>query len=540
MNLLQALRNFKPSQALPRMLADFLTIHFSMLVGLLLPVFCLLFWGETASAALRLAGAKKYYIPYFLILSALFPPVFLLNGFYTRSRTYISRYKIIVVIQGFGTSILIFMVCNFLFFRSEMVPRISLVLFSFLATIIGPLSRFSKMMFERRYKIRPRRSRMATHADPAILVLGGAGYIGSVVVRKLLDIGKRVRVFDSLIYGDGPIAAIREHPNLELQVGDCRNIQDMVAAIRGVESIIDLAAIVGDSACELDRQTTLEINYAATKMLIELAKGFRINRMIFASSCSVYGATDVIVDENSGVQPISLYGQTKVDSEKALLLAHGDNFHPVILRFATIFGLSYRPRFDLVVNLLTAKAWMEGKIIIFNGEQWRPFIHVQDVADGLLKVLAAPLDLVSGQVYNLGDTRLNLTLSQLAEKIQEIFPGTEVEHIENADRRNYCVSFDKIRDQLEFEASRDLGYGISELKRAFEQKEIVDYTNARYHNQKFLKMSGTPLCKEELDEHLMAAFTAAPKGNHVNLAREGERSPLEAQRARALAAAGGQ
>ena len=515
----QALRNFKSSQALPRMFADFLIIHFSMLAGLLLPVFYLLLRGETASGALRLAAAEKYYIPYFLILSALFPPVFLLNGFYTRSRSYTSRYKTVVVLQGFGTSILVFLVGNFLFFRNEMVPRLSLMLFSALAIVIGPLSRFAKMLLERRYKITPRISRMTTHEDRAVLVLGGAGYIGSIVVRKLLDIGKRVRVLDSLIYGDAPIAAIREHANLEMQVGDCRNIQDMVAAIRGVESIIDLAAIVGDPACELDRQTTLETNYAATKMLIELAKGFGIKRLIFASSCSVYGATDAIVDENSGVQPISLYGQTKVDSEEALLFAHEDNFHPVILRFATIFGLSYRPRFDLVVNLLTAKACMEGKIIIFNGEQWRPFIHVQDVADGVLQVLTAPLDLVSGQVYNLGDTRLNLTLSQLAEKIQEIFPGTEVEHVENADQRNYCVSFDKIRDQLGFEASRDLEYGIGEFKRAFEQKEIVDYTDARYHNQKFLKMSGAPLCKEELDAHLMAAFAAAPKGKRVALTR---------------------
>jgi nucleoside-diphosphate-sugar epimerase len=519
MNMPQTLRNFKPSQALPRMLADFLMIHLFMLSGLILPVFYLLLRGETASAELRFAEARNLYISSFLILSALFPAVFLLNGFYTRSRSYMSRYKAVVVLKGVGTSILVFLVCNFLFFRSEMVPRISLVVFSVLAISIVPLSRFAKMVLERRYKITPRSSRMVTHDGCEILVLGGAGYIGSILVRKLLDIGKRVRVLDSLIYGDGPIAAIREHPNLELQVGDCRNIQDMVGAIRGVESIIDLAAIVGDPACELDRRTTLEINFAATKMLIELAKGFGINRMIFASSCSVYGATDAIVDENSSVQPISLYGQTKVDSEEALLLAHEDNLNPVILRFATIFGLSYRPRFDLVVNLLTAKACKEGKIIIFNGEQWRPFIHVQDVADGVLQVLAAPLELVSGQVYNLGDTRLNLTLSQLAERIQEIFPGTEVEHVENTDQRNYCVSFDKIRNQLGFQASRDLGYGIGELKRAFERKEIVDYTNARYHNQKFLKMSGTPLCKEELDAHLMAAFAAAPKGNHVALAR---------------------
>lgn len=142
----QALRNFKSSQALPRMFADFLIIHFSMLAGLLLPVFYLLLRGETASGALRLAAAEKYYIPYFLILSALFPPVFLLNGFYTRSRSYTSRYKTVVVLQGFGTSILVFLVGNFLFFRNEMVPRLSLMLFSALAIVIGPLSRFAKML----------------------------------------------------------------------------------------------------------------------------------------------------------------------------------------------------------------------------------------------------------------------------------------------------------------------------------------------------------------------------------------------------------
>jgi nucleoside-diphosphate-sugar epimerase len=341
--------------------------------------------------------------------------------------------------------------------------------------------------------------------------LGGAGYIGSSLVRKLLESGRKVRVVDSLVYGDEPLRGVFGHPNLEMRIGDCRNIQDMVGAVRGVDSIIDLAAIVGDPACEQDKQTALEINYAATRMLIEVAKGHGIQRFIFASSCSVYGATDVMMDENSAVRPISLYGQTKLDSEHALLNARSETFHPTILRLATVFGLSYRPRFDLVVNLLMAKAFNEGVITIFNGEQWRPFIHVHDVAAGIIRTLNAPLPIVTGQIFNLGDTTLNYTLTQVSQMILKMFPNTRVQHIEDTDRRNYRVSFDKIRTQLGFTSSWQLEDGMRQLRQAFEDKEITDYTDTRYYNQKFLKIAGSP-SRNEFDEHLMAAFANAPKG----------------------------
>src|SRR5262249_4766750 len=141
-----------------------------------------------------------------------------------------------------------------------------------------------------------------------------------------------------------------------------------------------------DPACEQDRDAALEINFAATRMLIEIAKGHNVDRLLFASSCSVYGETEELCDENSQVNPISLYARTKVDSEGALARARTDRFHPTILRLATVFGASYRLRFDLVVNLLLAKALREGIITIFNGEQWRPFIHVSDVAEGFIRV----------------------------------------------------------------------------------------------------------------------------------------------------------
>ncbi len=130
--------------------------------------------------------------------------------------------------------------------------------------------------------------------------------------------------------------------------------------MRGVSKVVHLAAIVGDPACEVDRKTTIEINYASTRMLVEIAKGHGVERFLFASSCSVYGATDEIMDENSQVEPISLYGETKVSSEQTLLQSASSSFHPVIMRFGTVFGLSNRPRFDLVVNLLSARAYQDG------------------------------------------------------------------------------------------------------------------------------------------------------------------------------------
>jgi nucleoside-diphosphate-sugar epimerase len=277
--------------------------------------------------------------------------------------------------------------------------------------------------------------------------------------------------------------------------------------VRGVESIIDLAAIVGDPACDQDRGPALETNYAATRMLIEIAKGHGASRFLFASSCSVYGATDVEMDENAAVQPISLYGQTKVDSERALLEARSNTFHPTVLRFATVFGLGYRPRFDLVVNLLTAKARQEGVITIYNGQQWRPFLHVRDLVEATVRVLEAPARMVSGEVFNVGDGRLNHTLTEVAEVIQSAFPGVRVEHADNSDRRNYRVNFDKLLSRTGFRAHYTLRDGVEEIRKAFDERLITDFTDFRYHNQRYLKAVGSPANKDEVDSLVMAAFS---------------------------------
>jgi nucleoside-diphosphate-sugar epimerase len=339
-----------------------------------------------------------------------------------------------------------------------------------------------------------------------VLVIGGAGYIGCLLLRRLLSDGRRVRVLDNAVYGLEAIQDLMCHPNLEYVDGDSRNIQDIVKAMHQVSSVVHLAAIVGDSACELDHRVAIEINYTATRMLIEIAKGCDVERFLFASSCSVYGATDEFMGENSKVEPVSLYGRTKISSERVLFDAAGPNFHPVIMRFATVFGLSNRPRFDLVVNLLAAKARQDGAITIFNGRQWRPFIHVKDLVEAIILLLNAPLSAVSTEVFNVGDNRLNFTLDEVAEVVQRVFPGTRIENMENQDHRNYRVNFDKIERRVGFHCRYTLESGVREIKAAFDSNQIKNYQDIRFNNLVFLRESGTPKVKSDFDAEVMAAL----------------------------------
>jgi len=179
------------------------------------------------------------------------------------------------------------------------------------------------------------------------------------------------------------------------------------------------------------------------------------------------------------------------------------------MRFATVFGLSNRPRFDLVVNLLSAKAKQDGRITIFNGEQWRPFVHVSDLAEAIMLLLNAPLGSVSQEVFMWGDNRLNQTLTDVAEVVQRVFPGTQIEHAENTDRRNYRVNFSKIEKRVGFRCRYTLEDGVREIKAAFDLNEIGNYRDIRFSNLGFLRETGTPENKSEFDEAVMAAFGGA-------------------------------
>jgi nucleoside-diphosphate-sugar epimerase len=509
--MLRALHATKPAGIFSRVLVDFLIIQLSMILAVAVSLVYQLVLGNTARAVTNVEELRHYFFTFFWLLSPIFPLVFLFSGFYTHSRSYMGKYKTWVILKGVGVALMLFIAANFLLLGRNMVGRAAVVAFAVLAAVGLSSVRLLKCAFEKRYRITPNRANPVPEEAGHVLVVGGAGYIGTLLVERLLRAGRKVRILDNLTYGAEGLRTLEKHPDLELMLGDCRNIQDVVKAVNGVDSIIDLAAIVGDPACEQDRGAASEINYAATRMLVEIAKGHGISRFLFASSCSVYGATDLEVDENSAVNPISLYGQTKVDSEQALLRAASKTFHPTVLRFATVFGLGYRPRFDLVVNLLTAKAWKEGVMTIYNGEQWRPFIHIRDIVEAIFRVLEAPANQISAEIFNVGDSRLNHTLAEVAEVIRGVFPEARVENVENTDRRNYRVNFDKLQNRLGFRAQHTLRDGVEELKRAFDEGLITDYTDLRYHNQRFLAATGSPGNKDEIDGLVMAAFATPPR-----------------------------
>lgn len=324
-----------------------------------------------------------------------------------------------------------------------------------------------------------------------ILVIGGGGYIGSALLSKLLHAGYRVRLLDMLLYSTEPIADVLHHPHLELREADFRQIDKVVEAMQGIDAVIHLGAIVGDPACALDENLTIEVNLMATRMIAEVAKGCGVERLIFASTCSVYGASDALLDEHSALNPVSLYARSKIASEQVLLKMAGADFAPVILRFGTIYGLSGRTRFDLVINLLAAKAVVEGEITVFGGSQWRPFVHVDDAALGVLKALEAPLATVQNQIFNVGSDAQNYTIQQIGEIIQRCVPTAKLLNMgADTDQRNYRVDFRKIRNALQFEPQWTVEQGVKQVLTEIHSGHIVNYREAKYSNVKFLSEGG--------------------------------------------------
>lgn len=323
-----------------------------------------------------------------------------------------------------------------------------------------------------------------------ILVIGGAGFIGSILVRKLLSKGYKVNILDNFLYGTDSIKEIESNPNLKIIEGDTRHIEDVTLAAKDADAVVHLAELVGDPACDLNPSTTQEINYLATRIIADVCKYFQINRLIYSSSCSVYGESkgDGLLSEESSLNPVSLYAKMKIASEKALKEKQDTNFLPTILRFATVFGSSYRPRFDLVVNLLTAKAVKDGKITIFGGDQWRPNVHVTDIAEAILSVLEAPIEVVGGQIFNIGSEENNYTINQIGELIKKEVPSAElIIEEKEIDKRDYKVDFSKLRKTLNIELKKTVKDGILEIKKYMEKNSNIDYTDKKYSNIKFLK-----------------------------------------------------
>ena len=306
-----------------------------------------------------------------------------------------------------------------------------------------------------------------------ILVTGGAGYIGSVVCPKLVEQGYIVKIYDSLIYGKDGILNLIDKKKVELITGDIRNNTLLEKSLQNVDCVLHLAAIVGEPLCKKIPDAAHQINELSTSTLIELCKKQKVKRIIYASTCSNYGSSTELANETTPVQSLSLYSETKVKSELMILNSQTNEFSSCVLRFATAFGLSPRMRFDLLLQELIRDAIVDNKIVVFGPNYWRPLVHVEDIANACLKVIESSDDLISGEIFNVGENEENYTKIQIAELIKKYYPSTSIEIQEiKVDPRNYRVSFDKIKNNLDFSITKTVSNGIEEILDAVENHNL--------------------------------------------------------------------
>lgn len=320
----------------------------------------------------------------------------------------------------------------------------------------------------------------------SILVTGGAGFIGSVLVGRLLESDYDVRVVDSLMYDNYYVVEkLRSHPRFEFMHGDVRSAEAMEKAFKDVEGVAHLASIVGAPASEKNNELTRTVNYEATLNIAERCTQFEVDRLVFASTTSVYGyqLEGRVVDENSSPNPQSLYATTKLQSEELLKEQRDESNLPFCcLRIATNFGPSLRPRFDLVVNKFVLQALIDKRLTVYGGKQWRPFMHTHDTARAIQAVLEAPGSKVDGEIFNAGGNEENYTILQVAQIIsEELGNQCRVEIMEGVkDTRSYSVDFTKIRDRIGFRLEKNITSGVREVQELIES--IKNPYDERYYN----------------------------------------------------------
>ena len=306
-----------------------------------------------------------------------------------------------------------------------------------------------------------------------ILVVGGAGYVGGGIVDTLSK-KNDITVYDSLIYE----SAYRKDVNFIY--GDIRDYKKINSILNNFDAVVWLAALVGDGACSINPTLTHEINSETVKNLVKNFNG----KIIFLSTCSVYGAQEGVLDENSEVNPLSEYASSKLIAEKYL-----EESDAIIFRLGTLFGISdqfSRIRLDLVVNILTTKALVDKKMSVFGGDQWRPLLHVKDVANAIEHNISSDTKGIFNLHYK------NFKIIEIAEKIKEKIPDVSIETtpLPFQDARNYQVSSDKLKRETGFEASIELTQGIEEMYNLISSNRIKDINDPRYSNQNFLQTYG--------------------------------------------------
>lgn len=320
-----------------------------------------------------------------------------------------------------------------------------------------------------------------------VLVSGGAGYIGSVLVRLLLEKNYQVRVVDNLLYGGESIVDLLNNKNFEFFDRDIRNQNKLLDVMEGVDAIAHLAAIVGDPACAKQPVLARETNLEASKKFYGLANRKGVKKFVFASTCSNYGKmanSNMYVNEESKLAPVSLYAETKVHFEQFLLEQNRMNIcKPTCLRFSTVYGLSSRPRFDLTVNEFTKEIALGRKLLVFGEQFWRPYCHVVDLARSVINVIEAKEEKVAFEVFNVGDTGENYTKQMIVNEISNQLPNAQIEFVKkDEDPRDYRVNFDKIRNKLDFQISMRVPDGINQIKKAIIEGLLKNPDDPRYKN----------------------------------------------------------
>lgn len=304
-----------------------------------------------------------------------------------------------------------------------------------------------------------------------VIVTGAAGYLGQVLCPLLIKNNFEVVGYDNFLYQ-------QSEPDFPIIRGSVTDIKSLYAAIDGADFVVHLAAIVGDPACNLNAEETKSINYLATKYLVEVCKEKKVKKLVFASTCSVYGKNDKIVNEKSETNPLSLYAETKLDSEKEII---SSGIKAAILRFGTLFGASPRMRFDLVLNQMTASAVQDGVINLCGGDQKRPMVAVQDAANAILQMLI--VDDATGVFNVVGE---NVSISKIASLAEDL-TAAKINKTEGTDKRDYSADCERLIYKTFFEPKITLTDGISQIIFLFNSGLIHDFKHKKYHNEKIIR-----------------------------------------------------
>lgn len=318
-----------------------------------------------------------------------------------------------------------------------------------------------------------------------VLVAGGAGYVGSVLTHHLWQQGHDVMVLDLLLFGSQSLATLQGQPRFRLVQGDIRDVETVKHCVAGQDAVCLLAAIVGEPACNRDEQAAQTTNYDGAINVLRHAQAAKVKKFVFASTCSNYGIADATqpATEESPLKPLSVYSRTKVAAEQDVLASASEDFCPTVLRLSTAFGASQRMRFDLLVNDFTLAAHRDKKVVIYGGDFWRPFVHTQDIAEAIDRVLQSAPQQVSGEVFNIGVDDNNLQKRELGHLVQEHVAGTELEFIGGGvDPRSYRVDFSKSANRLGFTAQRSVHDGIREIYRGLVEGRWPDPAAKNFYN----------------------------------------------------------